>query len=400
MPDSPTRSLPDLQHFLFDHLLESIIPFWTRHAIDDAGGVNTCIGDDGHVVSRDKWLWSQWRAVWVFASLYTMVEPRAEWLDIARHIYRFCAEHGWDDDVDGWVLLLSGDGEVKRGCDSIYVDGFAMYGLAALARATDDPEVVALARKTASNVLRRLEAPHDQVPHFPYPVPPGARVHGIPMSNALIFSDLGAVLDDDAYRETGLRFTRDVLENFYRSDRDLILERIAADNSEYPAPAGTAVVPGHAIESMWFQIHVAREAGAQSIIDLAVRLIRRHVEFGWDEAHGGILLGVDADSGKPASDEGWKFSDTKLWWPQTEAMYALLLAYEYCREDWALQWYDRVHEYAFAHYPVAEHGEWRQRLNRDGTPLTDVVALPVKDPFHLPRALLLCVDVLKRLNAE
>jgi len=30
-------------------------------------------------------------------------------------------------------------------------------------------------------------------------------------------------------------------------------------------------------------------------------------------------------------------------------------------------------------------------------PIRDTVALPVKDPFHLPRALIYCVDALERL---
>ena len=34
-------------------------------------------------------------------------------------------------------------------------------------------------------------------------------------------------------------------------------------------------------------------------------------------------------------------------------------------------------------------GEWRQRLDRAGQPVTELIALPVKDPFHLPRAALL-----------
>ena len=78
-------------------------------------------------------------------------------------------------------------------------------------------------------------------------------------------------------------------------------------------------MPGHVVEDMWFQIHIARERGDRARIEQCVRLIRRHLEIGWDsEFGGGLLLAVDSRDGKPA--EGWKFSDTKLWWPQTEAM--------------------------------------------------------------------------------
>ena len=393
--NSPSaRSPTQLRAFLHAHLLESVVPFWERHAIDPAGGINTCIRDDGSLVSRDKWLWSQWRAVWVFAQLYRMVEPRPGWLRIARDICAFAERHGWDDTVGGWVLRLSGDGAVRDGCDSIYVDGFAIYGLTALAAASGERRYAQLACRTADHVLRRLEAPHDTIPHFPYPVPRGARVHGLPMMFSLVLWELGEHVDDDRYRRAALALSDDVFANFYRPDRDLLLERIGADNQEFPAPLGTAVVPGHVIEDMWFQIHIARARHDRERIERAIAIMRRHVEIGWDEPHGGLLLALDAD-GQP--DVGWGFADTKLWWPHTETLYALLLAYEHCRADWCLQWYDRVHAYAFAHYPVPDHGEWRQKLGRDGTPMTQVVALPVKDPFHLPRALLYCIDVLGRL---
>ena len=66
----PSQNIIQLRDFLKGHLLENIVPFWTNHAVDPLGGINTCIRDDGSIVSRDKWLWSQWRAVWVFSKLY------------------------------------------------------------------------------------------------------------------------------------------------------------------------------------------------------------------------------------------------------------------------------------------------------------------------------------------
>ena len=395
MVSDPTNSLPQLRTFLKDHLLESIVPFWLKHAVDPAGGLNSCIRDDGEVASRDKWLWSQWRAVWVYSSLYNLIEQRDEWLDLAKHICNFAVRFGWDEQVGGWVLCLSGDGKVIRGCDSIYVDSFAIYGLTALARATGDDQYTALAQKTADHALRRLAMPHDEIPHFPYPVPKGARVHGIDMMFALMFWELGQCVDEDKYREAAIVHCDEVFGHYYRPDRDMLLERIAADRSEFPPPLGTTINPGHVIESMWFQIHIARDRNDQKRIDKAVQLIKRHLEMAWDDEYGGMHLAVDADGG---DEIGWEFADTKLWWPHTEAMYALLLAYEHCREDWCLRWYDKVHEYAFAHYPVPGCGEWRQKLDREGKPMTDVVALPVKDPFHLPRALIYCVDVLGRLT--
>ena len=77
----------------------------------------------------------------------------------------------------------------------------------------------------------------------------------------------------------------------------------------------------------------------------------------------------------------------------------MLLAYEVTQQPWCVQWYNRVHDYSFSNYPVAEHGEWTQKLDRFGKPFQQAVALPVKDPFHLPRALIYCIGSLKRIAA-
>jgi N-acylglucosamine 2-epimerase len=392
VPTAAPASLEELGRLLRQHLLHEVMPFWVEHAIDPAGGLNTCIRDDGTMVNGDKWLWSQWRAVWVFSRLYRTIDANPRWLEIAWHICHFAAEHGWDHAVGGWVLRVDGQGKVIDGCDSIYVDAFAIYGLTELAAASGSQQPLDLARQTADQVLTRLLQPHDRIPHFPYPVPPGARVHGIPMMFSLVLWELGQLASEDRYRQAALSLQQEIFTRFYRADRDVILERVAADGSEYPPPLGTAVVPGHVIEDMWFQIHIARDRGDAALIGRCLALMRRHMELGWDHEFGGLRLAVDADG---RADVGWKFADAKLWWPHTEALYALLLAHQLCGEPWCLEWYRRVHEAAFTHYPVREHGEWRQKLDRRFQPIKDLVGLPVKDPFHLPRALTLAVELLE-----
>lgn len=393
-----SKDLPALRDFLRDHLVNNIIAFWLKHGIDGKGGLNTCLNDDGSVVSYDKWLWSQWRAVWVFSTMYRMVDPNPKYLEVARHIFDFCVTHGWNEQKQAWNLLLDRDGSVKRECESIYVDGFAMYGATALAMATGDKGTAEWATRTADSVLKRLEQKHENIPHFPYEIPKGARVHGLPMIFSLLFWELGEYLDETKYRDATIEMQRDVFQNFYKPSRDLLLERIADDNSEFPPPLGTAVNPGHVIEDMWFQIHIARDRGDDEGIAACCKLIKRHCEAGWDDEFGGLFLAIDAD-GRSFDEVGWDFADTKIWWPHTEALYALLLAYEHTGEKWCLDWYDMVHDYTFKHFPSAEHGEWIQKLDRRGNPMTDVVALPVKDPFHLPRALIYCVDTLERVTS-
>jgi mannose/cellobiose epimerase-like protein (N-acyl-D-glucosamine 2-epimerase family) len=56
----------------------------------------------------------------------------------------------------------------------------------------------------------------------------------------------------------------------------------------------------------------------------------------------------------------------------------------------------QVHDYTFATFPNPDRnvGEWIQIRDRQGRPLDKVVGLPVKDPYHLTRNLLLLVELL------
>ena len=387
-----TPRFVDLLAIYRAELLERVVPFWLEHAIDwQYGGLLTCISDEGQVLSRDKYMWSQLRAIWTFSALYNRIEPRQEWLDVARHIFEFVKKYGRDDQ-GRWVFAVNKNGEILEGAISIYADGFAIYGLTELARAMGEQDVIDLASETYENIQSRLAEP-GWYQTAPFVIPDNGKAHAISMIFSLVFNELGHYLGDETMIEASLYHATEVMDAFRRPDRELLYEFVHLDNSLIDTPQGRSIVPGHAIESMWFMIHIFQRAGDERRIRQAIDTIKWHVQFGWDDEYGGLVHARDAEGG-PA---WWRFAEAKLWWPHTETLYALLLAYQISRELWCLDWFERVHDYAFSHYPVPEFGEWTQKLDRHGNKLADTVALPVKDPFHLPRALIYCIEVLQRL---
>lgn len=380
--------------WLRDHLFGHVLPFWERHAFDEKGGLLTCVNDAGSVLGTEKWLWSQWRAVWVFSRIHRSLDRDERRLRHARHIAEFCLRSGWDAKADGWALVLSQDGRILRPYESIYVDAFAVYGLAELYKANGDTEMLRVARQTADAALKKLALPYNRIPHFPYPIPNGAKSHGIPMLWSFTLAELGAASGDQRYLDASETLSEEIFRDFYRPNRELILEFVRLDGSDFAAPAGRAVVPGHAIESMWFQSHVSSRLGRHgSRADHLYSSILRHLALGWDaECGGGIRLAVDADGKQPV---GWNFADSKLWWPHTEALYATLLAWDRTLRPEFLSWYGKIWRLCLDHYVDWENGEWRQKLDRSFTPVNDVIALPVKDPFHLPRSLILQIELLE-----
>ncbi|MFA5688885.1 MAG: AGE family epimerase/isomerase [Kiritimatiellales bacterium] len=389
---------PDsLLNMLTEHLFTEIIPFWEKTGPDPLGGFNTCLIDDGTLVSRDKFMWGQWRAVWVFARLYNSF-GEARWLTLAEQIAGFVLKYGWSEKDQAWRSRLSKEGAELEGCTSIYTDGFAMYALGELFKATANPVYEIWARRTADAAAITLKRPHDTIPHSPYPVPAGARVHGIPMLFSLKFQELGDLFDDDEYIALARSLQDEIFTNFYQPEWDLLVERTTDTGGRYPGADGRAVVPGHVLEDMWFQIHIAQATGRTDLILRALEISRRHLEFGWDEeSGGGLLLAKDAEGKTPV---GWNMPDMKLWWPHTEALYTCLLAWRISGAEWAKEWYARIFEYCIKYFYMPDAGEWRQKLTRENQPFTGTVVFPVKDPFHLPRSLILQIELLQNACSQ
>ena len=371
-------------------LLDDVAPFWLRHGIDwDYGGVLSCMSDDGTILSGDKFLWSQARSVWTFSALYNRIEKRPEFLKAAENSIRFVLEHGRD--AQGrWVYHTNREGtEVFEGPTSIYSDCFVVYGLSEYYRAVPDERVLSIARSSFERIVRRIEEPGFGAT-APYPLPPGRKNHGVPMILTEVSNELAQTTGDNTLEPLVDDYVSRIMNHFVRPARRLLLEFLNDRYEELPPNEGTYVMPGHAIESMWFVLHVARRRGNKELIRRAAEIIRWHLEAGWDREYGGIFLGIDAEGHPPFLPH----CEKKLWWPHTEALYALLLAHQLTGERWCMDWYEKVHEWSFAHYP-APRGEWHQRADRQGKPVTEVIALPVKDPFHLPRAATLIVQLLE-----
>ena len=368
-------------------LLEDVVPFWLEHGLDEEyGGISNILDDEGNVLGHDKYLWSQGRALWTFSALYNRIEKRPEWLAFADHLYQYLASHGRDK-KGRWRYRLDAEGNVLDRDISIYVDGFVMHGLAEYHRATGNQDALQIALETYENTLARINSPGSyQI--APYAIPPGMKAHGVAMGFAFYYYHLGKTADRSDICDAGIKLAQEVVEDFYVPEKDAVLEFVTLDGKFVDSPEGRACVPGHVIEAMWFLISIFEETGQADLIPTCCRLIRRHLELGWDEEYGGLKLALDIDGKEPPF---WRQPDCKPWWVQIEALVATAYAYLHTREDWCLEWHGKVQQWAFSHYPMPT-GEWTQWLDRKGNKTTSA-ALPVKDPFHLPRGLIYLMEL-------
>ena len=142
-------------------LLESVIPFWEKNCEDrEFGGYFTCLDRDGSVYDPNKYMWMQWRIVYMFATFYCSEygKGREDWLEIARRGYDFLTRYGKLED-GSYHFELNRKGEPAMGPFSIFSDCFAAMGAAAMYQATGEAKYRAEAESAMASYIRRIPNP-------------------------------------------------------------------------------------------------------------------------------------------------------------------------------------------------------------------------------------------------
>lgn len=420
--------LYELTGFYENELTNNMLSFWLPRCEDKInGGYFTCFDNRGaQLVSHDKYTWSQGRLVWIFSKLASMdsgtftEKQREQFLSLARSGRNFLMAHcligsndwrcvflmdetGRPKHVDGWKQLDM----------SIYADCFVTAGLAKYAEAANDGDAYAFAAKLYLSVLDRVR--RGTFNTLPYPLSPEYRAHGIPMILSNTTKELyGAAVrfDPDSageLKENLKGFTEDILAHFV-DENNVLHEIITHDNKPVEGIFGTHVNPGHTIEDMWFMTDASDLLENPSYRPKIAAIVKKTLEIGWDYEMGGILHFCSHKGGEPAGDGG-KAKDEpmfkqlmggwgdKLWWPHSEALYTTLLCWQRTGDGCFLDWYKKVSDYTFSTFPNPDRElrEWIQIRQRNGAPQDKVVALPVKDPYHIIRNYILIIELLNKI---
>ena len=376
-------------------LLEDVIPFWQRHSLDrEQGGYFTCLGRDGSVYDTDKFVWLQARQVWTFSMLYNRLERRSDWLATARHGIDFLRRHGMDA-PGNWYFSLDRGGRPLVQPYNIFSDCFAAMAFAQFALASDDEASADLARRTFENILSRQENPkgiyNKQVP--------GTRPlkgFALPMILCNLTLELEHLLPAQTVEAQIDRCVDEVMNVFLDPETLLVYENLAPGGGRVDSFEGRLLNPGHAIEAMWFIMEIAQRRGDATLLARAVNVTLATLERGWDAEFGGIFYFLDA-KGHPPQQLEW---DQKLWWVHLESLVALAMGYALTRRPACLDWYRRVHDYAWGRFPDPQYGEWYGYLDRRGEILLPLKGGKWKGCFHLPRALFRCWQIFEKLAEE
>ncbi|PKL14534.1 MAG: N-acylglucosamine 2-epimerase [Spirochaetae bacterium HGW-Spirochaetae-8] len=425
------RSPALLAAFYHRQLQQDLIPFWDKAWDSEVGGVFTCFCNDGsRLLSTDKYVWSQGRFLWLLSHRMAMVDhglldgPRDALLEQARLTCGFLLQHALlDPPAAGCAFLLSREGEKKESIPgkgfhtSFYADCFVILGLAEYARVTGLSAPLEHAFALYRRTIADIEA--GCVVSEPYPIPPRCISQSVPMILCDVSYGLAqacVALSDQRQMESlaeSLGFARTILSVHYDQEQGLLHEIVPLDERDMDTLVARHVNPGHAIESMWFcgrTVAAAEAAGllsAQEMEELgfrAARVVERSIAIGWDPEYGGLLRFCDREGGSPQGRlldcpyerqlvDTW---DAKLWWVHSEALYSTLFYYSSTGDSRFWNIHQLVADYIFSTFPNTDRqiGEWVQIRDRQGLPIERVMALPVKDPYHIMRDFLLILELL------
>ncbi|MFC4120428.1 AGE family epimerase/isomerase [Nonomuraea zeae] len=394
------------------HLEDVILPFWLENGIDsEHGGFFTCFDNRGRRrLSTNKFTWSQGRFIWLLARAARLADRGLLALDsraLLEHAERgasFLLDHAVRPGGECAYVLderggtaLDQDGGPLPAERSIFADAFVAMGLSELTRYTGSPGHLPVIDAIVQRIADDVAAGDPPTP--PYPLPPGCSGFGARM--IVLNARLDQARAHQAVSGTSpyageLRAARRAMLA-HREDGGLFTETFVPDPGLRDTVLARHRTPGHALEGIWMALEAGELLGERDDRGDLLASVSALCAAGWDDEHGGLFryVGVSGRAyGGPYEDLVRRTWSTKLWWVHSEAAYTTRLAAERYGDREAAGWFDRIWDYTLRTFPGGADGEeWIQIRDRAGAPLDEVVALPVKDPYHIARNLMQMVEL-------
>ncbi|MFZ2656927.1 MAG: AGE family epimerase/isomerase [Victivallales bacterium] len=377
-----------------NELLESVVPFWEKNCVDRKyGGYFTFLDRDGSTYDTEKFMWMQWRIVYMFATLYMSEYRNKKWLDIAMRGYDFLVNNGKSED-GSYYFALNRRGRPSIAPYSIFSDCFAAMGAAAMYKATGERKYRMEAEAAMRTYISRMPNPKGR-----WEKSLTGKQKRLSLSSYMILANLGSVMKDCLGSEDYVSDTKiavdTVMDKFWNQEYQVIFENVNPDGTfDLDSCNGRMINPGHGLESMWFVLQYAEGRNDGKLIEKACKMISGLYKFGLDRKHGGIYYFMDV-LGKPNIELQW---DMKLWWPHNEAAIAAIFAYRLSGKNEFLDMFEDVDAWSWKHFRDRKHGEWYAYLNRSGQPTHYHKGGKWKTFFHVPRSLLFCIGQMKQIQ--
>lgn len=379
-------------------LKDNILPFWTSHICDPAGGFFGAVRNDGvPVVTEDKGSVLNARILWTFSCAYRHFGLESH-KAIADRAASYFLSHFIDNRHGGVYWSLRPDGTVSNNIKQSYATAFGIYGTAEHYRATGDMNSLEAAKKLFRTLQDKV---HDskwkgyyEVFGDDYNLTDTDGVDGVSGAvktmNSHIhimeaYTTLYRIWPDSEVRDALVELVN-ILQNRLYSKRTghLILY---CDEKWKPLKDIDSFA--HDIETSWLLTETADALG----IDSMTATIRKQSLQMVDAA----LSGQRADGVMRDWHDTSGYAGKLSWWAQCETIIGCVNAWQLSGEEKYLDTALKVWSYVKGHFIDHRHGDWLKNLNADGTPLAgDMKVSEWNCPYHSCR---MGFEMLNRLPA-
>ena len=367
-------------------LLENVMPFWLKHGWDrENGGVYTCLDRDGTLMDSTKSVWFQGRFAYALSYAYNNIEKNPEWLSAAKSTIDFFERTCFDSRGRMYFEVMA-DGTPLRMRRYVFSECFAAIALAEYSLASGDKSCAERALALFKSIRSFTQNPE----MMPAKYEPAMATQGHSLTMILI--DVANVLksvSDDPVLDVQISESIDnLMRYFVHPEFKCVLETVGPNGEFIDTIAGRTINPGHAIETSWFLMDVAKARSDSKLMEQALQILDWSWDWGWDAEHGGggIISFCDCRNFPPQCYE----QDMKFWWPQCEAIIANLEAFQITGNGKYFERFKLVSDWAWSHLKDPQYPEWFGYLHRDGTVAQPAKGNIFKGPYHIPRMLVKC----------
>lgn len=390
----------DLKNKMEKELLEDIVPFWLKYAVDyENGGFFGKISNDLTVdKNAPKGGVLNSRILWCFSSAYR-IYGKPEYLVAADSAYRYIMNHLWDKEYGGIYWLVDNRGNLLDSRKQIYAQAFAIYAFSEYYRATgintsldSAVELFGLLEKNsydqefkgyfeACNRNWRLEDFHLDQKCGQEKKSMNTMLHVMEAC-----TNLYRVWKDERLKAK-LKETIEVITEHIIDQKTGHFKLFFDD--EWNSLKNECSY-GHDIEGSWLLFEAAEVLGDQELIDRVKPVVLKMAEITLSE-------GIDHEGAVMYEGElhGVKDSD-RHWWPQAEAVVGFVNAYELSgRKEFAAA-AERVWNFIDEKIIDHVHGEWFWGVSRSGIIIKPDAKVDIwKCPYHNSRA---CMEIVERMG--
>ena len=377
-----------------DLLEQNILRYWLTLR-DPRGGFYGEVSASGEVLpDTPRGVILNARIIWAFAAASRQL-GRRDYLSAAVAAKDWFLAHFIDPDQGGVYWSVTAGGAPLDDKKQLYAQGFAIYGLSELYRATGDPQVLALAAALYRTVETHFADPENggYIEALSRDFSPledmSLSAHDINADKTMnshlhlleAYANLYRAWPDAGLKEALVRLLDIICQRVMASDWHL---QLYFQRDRTVLPGGISY--GHDIETSWLLLECAF---ATHDIEVIRRVRPYALALGRAGNEGFLPDGSMLYERQPDGE----VDDSRQWWVQAETVVGNLWLWKYHDDDAAVDRALACWAYIRDHLVDRERGEWYWAILPDGTPdLVNPKAGFWKCPYHNTR---MCLEILK-----